>query len=102
MRDVPFRPPRRGLTSVMRPLVTVLITAYNYGAYVGRAIDSALGQEYPVESLDIVVVDDGSTDDTADVVRRYADRGVRYVWQPNSGVMAATARGIEEARGQFI
>jgi glycosyltransferase involved in cell wall biosynthesis len=85
----------------MRPLVTVLITAYNYGGYIARAIESALAQDHGADRLDIVVVDDGSTDDTPDVVRPYLDR-IRYFRQENAGVMAATGHGLQQARGEFI
>ena len=75
-----------------------MIAAYNAEAFVGQAIESALGQSY--EPLEVVVVDDGSTDSTADVVRSY-DR-VRYVHQENRGPSAARNRGLEEAEGIFV
>ena len=80
------------------PLATIVIAAFNAEAFVGKAIESALGQSY--EPLEVVVVDDGSTDSTADVVRSY-DR-VRYVHQENRGPSAARNRGLEEAEGIFV
>jgi hypothetical protein len=79
--------------------------AYNYAQYVGRAIGSALAQDYPPELIEIVVVDDGSTDSTAevvgDLVRRNPDR-VRLVRQANAGPTAATNRAISEAKGDLL
>jgi glycosyltransferase involved in cell wall biosynthesis len=82
------------------PLVSVVIPAYNSRAYIGEAIDSCLAQTYP--NCEIIVIDDGSTDDTADLVKsRYGDR-IRYIYQGNAGPGAARNRGIEAARGAFI
>jgi glycosyltransferase involved in cell wall biosynthesis len=52
------------------PLVTALINSYNYGHFVEQAIDSVLAQDYPSDRLEILVVDDGSTDDTSDRVKK--------------------------------
>jgi glycosyltransferase involved in cell wall biosynthesis len=83
------------------PSVSVVICAYNYERFVAESIDSALAQEYPADRLEIIVVDDGSTDGTPDILARYADR-VRVVRQPNAGLIAATTRGIEESTGDLI
>lgn len=77
--------------------------AYNAGRYIGQAIESVLGQTEP--DLELVVVDDGSTDDTPATVRAAAavDSRVRLVQQPNSGKPAiARNRGIREARGDIV
>jgi glycosyltransferase involved in cell wall biosynthesis len=86
---------------IRTPFVTCLVTAYNYERYVARAIESALAQDYPSEAFEIVVIDDGSTDGTAEAIRPYLDR-VRYFRQENGGLLAATNRGIAEARGELI
>jgi hypothetical protein len=83
------------------PRVTALVCAYNYERYVGEAIESALAQELPAGWLEVVVVDDGSTDGTPGVLAAFGDR-IRVVRQPNAGLNAATARGIAEARGEFV
>jgi hypothetical protein len=88
-------------TMAAHPSVSCVITAFNYGAYVAETIESALAQDYPADRLEIVVVDDGSTDHTAAEVARFGDR-VRLIRQPNAGVIAATNRGIAEARGELI
>ena len=53
------------------PQITVLITTYNYGKFVEQAIDSVLAQDFAQERVEIVVVDDGSTDDTAERMKKY-------------------------------
>src|SRR5688500_14867542 len=83
------------------PFVSCLITTYNYGRYVGEALDSVLAQDYPADRREIIVVDDGSTDDTPQVLARYADR-VKIIRQANAGVCAATERGLSETRGELI
>jgi glycosyltransferase involved in cell wall biosynthesis len=87
------------------PLVSAVVTAYNYERYIAEALESALAQDYPPERLEVIVVDDGSTDGTSEIAQRYArDSGgvIRYVRQDNAGLALATSRGIQEARGEFI
>ena len=62
------------------PTVSALMAAYNYEQYVGRAIESALAQDYPPELLEIIVIDDGSTDSTAEIVRGLAAAHPGRVW----------------------
>ncbi len=87
------------------PSVSALMAAYNYEQYVGRAIESALAQDYPPELLEVVVIDDGSTDGTAAVVRELADANpgrVRLVQQDNAGYVAATNRALAEGTGEML
>jgi glycosyltransferase involved in cell wall biosynthesis len=79
-------------------LVSVLITAYNAENYLAEAIDSALAQTYP--HVEIVVVDDGSTDATLDVVRRYPQ--VRSHRQDRAGIGAARNTAVGLATGEFL
>jgi hypothetical protein len=83
------------------PRVSVVIPVYNLRPYLSEAIESALGQTLPSDELEVIVVDDGSTDDSAAVARRYVPR-VRLLEQPNRGVSAARNAGIREARGTFL
>ena len=79
--------------------VSVVIPTYNRGHLVGEAVASVLGQTVP--PLEVIVVDDGSTDDTRDRLRPYLPR-VTYLHQTNQGVSAARNHGIRKARGEFI
>lgn len=81
------------------PLVSVIIPNYNYARYLAQAVDSALAQTYP--SVEVVVIDDGSRDDSLEVLRGYGER-VRWFAQTNAGVAAARNRGIEESRGEYL
>ena len=84
------------------PGVSVVIPAYNYARYLPAAIESAIAQEFT--NLEVLVVDDGSTDNTAELVADYAkkDSRVRYIHQKNAGLPAARNTGIRAARHEFI
>ncbi|CAN4278633.1 glycosyltransferase [Pseudoxanthomonas sp. LjRoot125] len=80
--------------------VSVIIPTYNRRDLLPRALDSVLAQTLAVD--EIIVIDDGSTDGTDDMLRaRYGDR-VRYVWQPNAGVSAARNHGLQLAQGRYL
>lgn len=81
------------------PSVSVVIPTYNAGRYVTQAIDSVLAQT--PQPTDILVIDDGSTDDTEERLQPYRNR-VRYLPQRNQGVSASRNRGIAEAHGDFV
>ncbi|MBC7788364.1 MAG: glycosyltransferase family 2 protein [Anaerolineae bacterium] len=80
--------------------VSVIITTYNYGRFVQEAIESALSQT--VADLQILVVDDGSTDDTPDVLARIRDPRLEIVRTLNQGISAARNEGLSRAKGDFI
>ena len=87
------------------PIVSVLMGAYNYEQYVGRALESALAQDYPADRMEIIVVNDGSTDSTAEVVAEVAARHpgrIRLIDQENGGYIAATNRAMAEAQGELL
>jgi glycosyltransferase involved in cell wall biosynthesis len=82
-------------------LISIIIPAYNHAAYIGETLHSVLGQEYG--PLEVIVVDDGSTDSTKEVVAGIHDPRITYLWQENSGLPAAARnRGLERARGEYI
>jgi glycosyltransferase involved in cell wall biosynthesis len=81
------------------PFVSVVIPTYNYGRYVTEAVDSVLAQTRPAG--EVIVVDDGSTDDTRERLRPYLNR-IRYVYQENRGLPVARNTGIRAARGDLI
>ncbi|PYJ39068.1 MAG: hypothetical protein DME84_03065 [Verrucomicrobia bacterium] len=77
--------------------IAVVIPLYNHAAYIGDAIRSILAQTRAVDK--IVIVDDGSTDDSAEIVRAFAEPRIELYTQPNAGAHAALNRGIEKAVG---
>ena len=81
--------------------VTILITAYNYGPYIARALDSALNQSLDQDLYEVLVVDDGSTDETPEVLNRFGG-SVRVIQQPNGGLAAACNTGIDSAKGEYL
>ncbi|HEU4976809.1 MAG TPA: glycosyltransferase [Baekduia sp.] len=87
------------------PTITALMPAHDAEAYVELALRSALEQDYPPELLDVVVVDDGSTDATAEVVARVAaasDGRVHLIRQENRGLVGAVNRAAEAATGELL
>lgn len=84
-----------------KPAVTVLIDTYNYGRFIEEAVESVLSQDFPREQREIIVVDDGSTDDTGERVRKYEGE-VQYFRKANGGQASALNFGFERARGQVI
>ncbi len=83
----------------MASSVSVIIPSYNYGRFIAEAIGSALGQSLAPQ--EIIVVDDGSADDTAEVVAEFGD-AVRYIRQENAGVCVARNSGVAESSGELI
>ena len=81
------------------PLISTIIPVYNGSKYISRAIESILEQDHP--NMEIVVVDDGSTDDTAAVVNQF-NAPVCYFYQENSGIAATMNHGIKRAKGDFF
>jgi len=84
---------------VRSPQVSVVIPTWNRAREVPAAIDSALAQTRP--PFEVVIVDDGSTDETQDVLARYGDR-IRVLRQENAGASAARNAGIRASRGEFV
>jgi len=80
-------------------LIDVIIPTYNYGKYVADAVNSALSQTYG--AAEVIVVDDGSTDDTESVVEKFGNK-IRYIKQQNAGVAAARNRGFKESTSDYI
>ena len=83
----------------VKPVISVVIPAYDAAATLPRALDSVLAQTWPAD--EIIVVDDGSTDETGEVAKSYDGR-VRYVRQENAGPSAARNQGVAVASGEWI
>jgi glycosyltransferase involved in cell wall biosynthesis len=82
------------------PKVSVIIPTYNYGRFLGEALQSVLNQTFA--DFEIIVVDDGSTDNTRDVAARFNDNRIRYIYQENRGVSAARNAAIWDSKGEHI
>lgn len=85
----------------VKPTVSVLVDTYNHERFIERAITSVLEQDMPMDDVEIIVVDDGSTDGTPEIVRRYEPR-VRLIRKANGGQASAFNAGIPECRGEIV
>jgi glycosyltransferase involved in cell wall biosynthesis len=84
-----------------KPLISVLIDTFNYGRYVEEAIESVVTQDFPAGEREILVVDDGSTDDTEERVGKFGD-AVTYFRKPNGGQASAFNFGLRHTRGKYV
>ncbi len=86
----------------LQPLVSVVIPSYNCAAYLPEALDSVLAQSYA--NFEILVIDDGSTDQTAKLLQAYCDqhRNITAIRQQNQGVALARNHGIQQAKGEWV
>lgn len=84
-----------------RPIVSIITPTYNSAKYLPRAVTSALNQTYP--DLELIVINDGSTDDTQEILKPYfKDKRLKYFYQSNRGIASARNLGIEKSSGRFI
>src|SRR4051812_29781979 len=90
---------RHPSVKVSSPKVSILINNYNYARYLRECIDSCLAQDY--ENLEIIVVDDGSKDDSVEIVRSYGDR-VILVAKENGGQASAFDAGVAHSSGEIL
>ncbi len=81
--------------------VTVLIDTFNYGHFIDEAIESVLSQDFPMELVEILVVDDGSTDDTSERMKKYGSR-IRYLRKSNGGQASAFNFGLARSQGEIV
>lgn len=88
------------MTDTQSEKVSVIIPAYNEEQHIAQSIKSVLHQTYPCE--EIIILDDGSTDDTETIVKRFEDSSIRYIYQDNQGVCQTRNRAIEEAKYSLI
>ena len=86
----------------MSALVSVIIPVYNLENYIGNCLNSIVNQIY--NELEILCVDDGSSDRSAEIIRSFCDKDgrVKYFYQENAGVSAARNSGLEKASGEYI
>lgn len=79
--------------------ISVIVPAYNAQPYISRCIEALLSQSFNPNNYEVIVVDDGSSDQTADIIKNYP---VKYVYQKNQGPATARNRGVKEAKGDII
>jgi glycosyltransferase involved in cell wall biosynthesis len=84
----------------MEPIVSIIISCYNGALYVGETLRSVIGQTY--RNWEVIVIDDGSTDDSKKVIESFNDERIKYYYQQNEGVSAARNKGINLATGEVI
>ncbi|MCB0193220.1 MAG: glycosyltransferase [Anaerolineae bacterium] len=82
------------------PKVSIITPNYNHAQYVGDAIRSVLAQDY--QNFEMLIIDDGSTDNSREVVAQFTDDRIKYIWQENKGLSAARNTGINIAKGELI
>lgn len=82
------------------PFVSVIMPAYNHERYVGEAIESVLNQSF--SDLELIIINDGSTDETEKIIKGYGDKRIKYYYQDNSGAHNAINRGLSSAKGKYI
>jgi len=83
------------------PLVSIIIDNYNYGRFIEDAIDSALNQTY--QNVEVIVVDDGSTDNSREIISKYLESGrIKAIFKENGGQASAMNAGFEVSRGDLV
>ena len=82
------------------PLVTVIMTTYNHEKYVGEATESVLKQTF--DNIELVIVNDGSRDNTEKVIKKFNDERIVYIYQENQGPSIAANNAILASRGKYI
>jgi glycosyltransferase involved in cell wall biosynthesis len=99
MNETRTRPARKSL-----PRVSVIVPAYNAAPYLERTLDSILEQNYPADHIEVIVIDDGSSDDSLKIANRYSNQlaDLKTCSQPNSGVSSARNLGIMLSNGELI
>lgn len=85
---------------IHKKMVSVIIPTYNRGYIIRKSIDSVLSQTY--SDFELIIIDDGSTDNTKDIIEAYKDSRIKYVYQENSGACAARNNGVLLAKGEYI
>lgn len=82
------------------PVISVVIPSYNHELYVASAIDSVLGQTH--DDFELIIIDDGSTDGSREIISDYSDPRIKVIFQENQGAHAAINRGLNMSEGEYI
>ena len=89
------------MATAMRPQFTVLVNTYNHGLFVERCLRSVVEQDFPASEMEVIVVDDGSTDRTPEILRKFEPR-IHLIRKENGGQVSAFNAGVAEAQGEII
>jgi len=92
---------QESMPAPVKPFFSIVVPTWNRGRLIGETIDSLLNQDFPRSQYEVIVVDDGSTDDTGDRLQPYSGR-IRVFHQSNSGAPTARNLGIQQARGDYL
>lgn len=88
---------------MLEPLVSVIIPTYNYAKYIVEAVNSVLTQTYPQDKIEIIIIDDGSTDNTFEILKNFIENNIiSYSFQENKGKANATYNAIQKCQGKYI
>lgn len=85
----------------MPPRVSVLVNTYNHERFIAQALQSVLDQDFPADQMEIIVVDDGSTDRTPEIIQQFLPR-IRYIRKENGGQVSAFNAGVPQCRGEIV
>jgi glycosyltransferase involved in cell wall biosynthesis len=85
---------------MMAPMISVVMPAYNHEKYIGPAIESVLNQSY--KNFEFIIINDGSSDNTEEIIKTYKDKRIKYFTQENMGAHNAINKGLSSARGEYI
>src|SRR5690348_791805 len=86
----------------MAPRISVVVDNHNYGRFLREALDSILAEDPGGGALEVIVADDGSTDDSRDILKEYASRGVKALLQERQGQATAFNNGLAAAKGDIV
>ncbi|MEH1821866.1 MAG: glycosyltransferase [Nostoc sp.] len=86
--------------TLSNPLISVTMATYNHEKYIGEAVESILNQTYT--NFELIIVNDGSNDKTDEIIRKFRDERITYIYQENQGTSSAMNRAILDSRGKYI
>lgn len=80
--------------------LSIIMPAYNREKYIGKAIESILNQNF--KDFELIIIDDGSTDQTSKIIKKFQDSRINYEWQENAGEYAATNKALKKTKGKYL
>ncbi|MEH2059452.1 MAG: glycosyltransferase [Nostoc sp.] len=86
--------------TLSNPLISVTMATYNHEKYIGEAVESVLNQTY--KNFELIIVNDGSNDKTDEIIKKFRDERITYIYQENQGISSAINRAILDSRGKYV